>query len=80
MPEDIAGEPWPKVFLKELRLSLRKMGREFPPPLPKNIRTGDIIEAIEACNALPEKHLQIIKKVIIQLFEDYAEARRSPSG
>jgi hypothetical protein len=31
MPEDIAGEPWPKVFLKELRLSLRKMGREFPP-------------------------------------------------
>jgi hypothetical protein len=32
---------------------------------------------MEACNALPEKHLQIIKRVIIQLIEDCAEARRS---
>jgi hypothetical protein len=31
MPEDIAGEPWPKVFLGRLALSLRKIGKELPP-------------------------------------------------
>jgi hypothetical protein len=30
MPDDINGEPWPKVFLRSLADGLRRMGAEFP--------------------------------------------------